>query len=72
MPDVHDTQPRRRNMAAIKAKKSKPEIIVRKGLHHLDFRNLLHDPELPRMPDIALKRYRAIIDVEVAFPRARL
>ncbi|MRU14948.1 DNA mismatch endonuclease Vsr [Roseovarius sp. A21] len=67
MPDVHDTQTRSRNMAAIKARNTKPEIIVRKGLHHLGFRYRLHDRALPGTPDIVLKRYRAIIDVRSCF-----
>lgn len=50
-------------MAAISAKNTKPEIIVRKGLHHRGFRYRLHDRALPGTPDIVLKRYRAIIDV---------
>lgn len=67
LPDVHDTQTRSRNMAAIKAKNTKPEVIVRKGLHSRGFRYRLHDRALPGTPDIVLKRYRAIIDVRSCF-----
>jgi len=51
-------------MAAIKAKNTRPEIIVRKGFHHRDFRYRVHDRALPRAPDIVLKRYRVLIVTE--------
>lgn len=54
-------------MAGIRGKNTKPEIIIRKGLHSLGFRFRLHDKRLPGTPDIVLPRYRAVIFVHGCF-----
>jgi DNA mismatch endonuclease (patch repair protein) len=61
MPDVHDRATRSRNMAAIKGKDTKPELIIRKGLHARGFRYRLHDRKLPGRPDLVLPKYHAVI-----------
>lgn len=54
-------------MAAVKAKNTKPELVVRRGLHALGFRYLLHDRRLPGKPDIVLPRWHAAIFVHGCF-----
>jgi DNA mismatch endonuclease (patch repair protein) len=67
MPDVHDRATRSRNMAAIKGKDTKPELIIRKGLHACGFRYRLHDRNLPGRPDLVLPKYHAVIFVNGCF-----
>jgi DNA mismatch endonuclease (patch repair protein) len=67
MPDVHDRATRSRNMAAIKGKDTKPELIIRKGLHARGFRYRLHDRKLPGRPDLVLPKYHAVIYVNGCF-----
>lgn len=58
---------RHNNMAAIRAKNTKPEIIVRKYLWSRGFRYRLNHPRLPGKPDIVLRRYRTCIFVNGCF-----
>lgn len=67
MPDVHDTQTRSRNMAAIKGRDTKPEIIIRKALHQAGFRYRLHVRDLPGKPDMAFPRYHAALFINGCF-----
>ena len=57
MADVHSKEIRSKNMAAIKAKNTKPEMLVRKFLHANGYRYKLHDKSLPGKPDIVLPKY---------------
>lgn len=54
-------------MAGIRGKDTKPEMIVRKGLHARGFRYRLHSRDLPGKPDIVLPKYRAVIFVHGCF-----
>ena len=54
-------------MAGIKAKNTKPEMIVRRGLHGMGFRFRLHDSKLPGKPDLVLPKYHAVIFVNGCF-----
>lgn len=67
MPDVHDAATRSRNMAAIRARNTSPELIVRKGLHHAGFRYRLHTKSLPGRPDLVFAKHRAAIFVNGCF-----
>jgi|TARA_B100000809_G_C14817687_1_gene416252 DNA mismatch endonuclease Vsr len=67
MPDVHDRATRSRNMAAIKGKNTKPEILIRKELFRRGFRFRIHDKKLPGKPDIVLPKYKAVIFVHGCF-----
>jgi DNA mismatch endonuclease (patch repair protein) len=58
---------RSKNMAAVKAVNTSPEIHVRKLLHAQGFRYSLHNKNLPGKPDITLKKYKAVIFVEGCF-----
>jgi DNA mismatch endonuclease (patch repair protein) len=62
MADVHDTATRSFNMSRIKGKNTKPEMLVRRFLHAHGYRYRLHDKRLPRKPDIALPKYRTIVN----------
>lgn len=54
-------------MRAIRSKNTKPELLVRKGLHAAGFRFRLHGAGLPGKPDIVLPKYRAVIFVHGCF-----
>lgn len=61
MADIVPADVRSRMMAGIRGTNTKPELLLRKGLHARGFRFRLHDPALPGKPDIVLPRYRAVI-----------
>lgn len=61
MADVVPAAVRSRMMAGIAGKNTKPELVLRRGLHALGFRFRLHDCALPGKPDIVLPRYRAVV-----------
>ncbi|WP_367646976.1 very short patch repair endonuclease [Ruegeria arenilitoris] len=65
--DVHDRQTRSRNMAAIRGEDTKPELIIRRGLHARGFRYRLHGRKLPGRPDLVLPKYQAVIFVNGCF-----
>lgn len=65
--DVVDAATRSRMMAAIGSRDTKPEMIVRQGLHRRGFRFRLHVRRLPGRPDLVLARYRAAIFVHGCF-----
>jgi len=65
--DVVDAATRSRMMAGIRGKDTKPEMIVRRGLHALGFRFRLHDRTLPGRPDLVLPRWRAVIRINGCF-----
>lgn len=48
-------------MSGIRGKNTKPEMILRRGLHGLGFRFRLHDKRLPGKPDLVFPKYRAVI-----------
>lgn len=50
-------------MSSIRGKNTKPEILVRKGLHARGFRFRLHNKKLPGSPDIVLPKYGVTIMV---------
>lgn len=54
-------------MAAIRATNTKPELIIRKGLHASGFRYRLHAKELPGKPDLVLAKYRAAVFINGCF-----
>ena len=63
MIDVVDQKTRSRMMSGIRGKDTRPEMLVRSGLHRLGFRFRLHARNLPGSPDLVLKRYRAVVFV---------
>ena len=65
--DKLSPQQRHKNMAAIRSKDTKPEMIVRRGLWKRGFRYRLNDRRLPGHPDLVLKKYRTCIFVNGCF-----
>ena len=67
MADVHEPKTRSYNMSQIRAKDTKPEVIVRKFLHSNGFRYKLHVKGLPGKPDLVLPKYNTVIFVHGCF-----
>lgn len=60
-------QQRHKTMAAIHARDTKPEMIVRRGLWKRGFRYKLNYKRLPGHPDLVLRKYRTCIFVNGCF-----
>lgn len=54
-------------MSGIRAKNTRPEVIVRRLLHRAGFRFRLHVSKLPGKPDLVLKRWGAVVHVHGCF-----
>ena len=67
MSDTLSQTQRSYNMSRIRGKNTKPEILVRKGLHARGFRFRLHNKKLPGSPDIVLPKYGVVIMVNGCF-----
>ena len=67
MTDTINSDKRSWNMAQIKDKDSKPELIVRSYLHGRGFRFRTNVNSLPGKPDIVLKKYNTLIFVDGCF-----
>ena len=65
--DKLSAEQRHKNMAAIRGKDTKPEMIVRKGLWSRGFRYRLNSPRLPGHPDLVLRKYRTCVFVNGCF-----
>ena len=65
--DKLSLQQRHANMAAIRSKDTKPEMIVRRGLWKRGFRYRLNHKRLPGHPDLVLRKYRTCIFVNGCF-----
>lgn len=63
MTDVHTREQRSRNMAAIRSRDTKPEMVVRRIAHALGYRYRLHVRSLPDTPDLVFPRLGKIINV---------
>ncbi|WP_211100257.1 DNA mismatch endonuclease Vsr [Azospirillum halopraeferens] len=63
--DVPDT--RRRNMAAVRSRDTKPEMMVRRLLHRLGYRYRLHPRDLPGRPDIVFPARRKAVEIRGCF-----
>lgn len=61
MADIVSEAVRSRMMSGIRGKNTKPEMLLRKGLHRLGFRFRLHDRKLPGKPDLVFPKYKAVI-----------
>lgn len=67
MSDILTSSQRHHCMSRIRGKNTKPEILVRKGLHARGFRFRLHNKKLPGSPDIVLPKYGVAIMVNGCF-----
>jgi len=62
-----ETEQRSKNMAAIKSRDTKPEILTRRLLHALGYRFRLHLKDLPGCPDVVLPKYKTVIFINGCF-----
>ena len=67
MADKLSSTQRKYCMSRIRGKNTKPEILVRKGLHARGLRFRLHNKKLPGSPDIVLPKYGVAIMVNGCF-----
>jgi DNA mismatch endonuclease (patch repair protein) len=67
MADVHTREQRSFNMSRIRARDTKPEMIVRRVAHGLGYRFRLHRRDLPGCPDLVFPRLRKVIFVHGCF-----
>jgi DNA mismatch endonuclease (patch repair protein) len=61
LPDVVDAATRSRMMAGIRGTNTRPEMLLRKGLHARGLRYRLHQRDLPGKPDLVFPARRAVI-----------
>ena len=67
MTDVHSPEIRSKNMRAIRSADTKPELIIRKGLHAAGLRYRLGGAGLLGRPDIVLPKYKTVVFVHGCF-----
>ena len=67
MTDVVSPAVRSRMMASIRGKNTKPEMIIRRGLHGRGFRYRTNDKSLLGKPDLVFPKYKAVIFVHGCF-----
>lgn len=67
MVDVLTPEQRQLNMSRIRGRDTRPEMLIRRGLHACGFRYRLQDRKLPGRPDLIFPRYRAVIFVHGCF-----
>jgi DNA mismatch endonuclease (patch repair protein) len=67
MTDVLTPEQRRRCMAAIRGKDTKPEMTVRKLVHAMGYRYRLHRKDLPGKPDLVFASRKKVIFVHGCF-----
>lgn len=78
MTDTVSPEKRSDVMARVGSKDTKPELMIRKGLHALGFRYRLHVKDLPGKPDLVFRRHGSVIFVNGCFwhghscPRCRM
>lgn len=65
--DVLTPEQRRLNMSRIKGKDTKPEMLLRRGLHATGLRFRLHAERLPGKPDLVFPKYGAAIQIHGCF-----
>ena len=67
MTDVHSPDVHRKNMRAIRATNTKPEIALRKALHKKGLRFSCNKASLPGKPDLWFRKYHVAIFVNGCF-----
>lgn len=65
--DVLTPEQRRLNMSRIRARDTRPELVLRRALHSEGLRYRLHPGYLPGRPDLVFPRHRAAILVHGCF-----
>jgi DNA mismatch endonuclease (patch repair protein) len=67
MPDVLTPEQRRLNMSRVRGRDTKPEMLIRRGLHATGLRYRLHDRQLPGRPDLVFPKYRTVLFIHGCF-----
>lgn len=67
MTDTISKKTRSRNMARIKSKNTKPELLVRKYLFKKGLRYRLYNKNLPGKPDLTFPKYNTVLFVNGCF-----
>lgn len=67
MTDVLTTAQRQLNMSRIRGKDTKPEMLVRRGLHARGLRYRLHDRKLPGRPDLVFPKHHTAVFIHGCF-----
>lgn len=67
MTDRISGERRSANMRAVRAKDTKPELIVRRLAYGMGYRYILHDRSLPGTPDLVFRSRRSVIFVHGCF-----
>lgn len=67
LPDPLTPAQRQLCMSRIRGKNTKPEMVIRQGLHALGLRYRLHDRGLPGSPDLVFPARRALVFVHGCF-----
>jgi len=67
MADVLTPEQRKLNMSRIRGKDTKPEMLIRRGLHARGLRYRLHDRSLPGRPDLVFPKHRTVVFVHGCF-----
>lgn len=65
--DVLTPEQRRLVMSRIRGKDTRPEMLMRRGLHGRGLRYRLHGKGLPGRPDLVFPRYRTVVFVHGCF-----
>lgn len=67
MVDVLTPEQRRLNMSRIRSKDTKPEMLIRRGLHARGLRYRLNDRTLPGRPDLVFPKYHTAVFIHGCF-----
>lgn len=67
MTDIVDPATRSRIMRSVPRSSTKPEIVLRKGMHALGLRYVLGGRRLPGSPDLVLPRWQTVVFVHGCF-----
>lgn len=67
MADVLSPEQRRLNMRRVRGRDTKPEMMIRRGLHARGLRYRLHDMTLPGRPDLVFSKLRVAVFIHGCF-----
>lgn len=67
MVDIVPPETRSQMMSGIRAKNTKPELLVRKHLHAAGFRYRIHDTRLKGRPDLVFPKWNAVVFINGCF-----
>lgn len=67
MADVLTAEQRQLNMSRVRGKDTKPEMLIRRGLHARGLRYRLHCRSLPGRPDLVFPKYHIVVFIHGCF-----